>query len=253
MTKSYLLTFFLVLSTSVFSFGQDLKKEYQEIISRFINCVNTNNKEQVVGMVSFPFDRHYPIPSINNKQEFLKRYNEVFDDSLKKMIIKSNPAKDWSDMGWRGIMLYDGVIWIDFNGRLMTINYQSAFEKENTHKIILEEKSKLYSSLRQFNQPLVLLETQKFRIRIDDLDSSRIRYACWPLEKDMSEKPDLILDNGHLEFHGSGGNHSYSFKNGDYSYICYVFNLRNDKTPPARLMIYFKNKEILSQDAKIIK
>jgi hypothetical protein len=32
-------------------------------------------------------------------------------------------------MGWRGIMLGQGDIWIDTTGKIITINYQSQVEK----------------------------------------------------------------------------------------------------------------------------
>jgi hypothetical protein len=212
-----------------------------------------DKKETISDMISYPFDREYPIPIIKNKQEFIKRYNEIFDDSLKQMIINSDPSKDWADMGWRGLMFKQGDIWIDFNGRLMTINYQSAYEKDLLKKYILDDKNNLNPALREFYRPLYILETSKFIIRIDELENYKFRYASWPIFKTMLDKPDLILYNGEFVAEGTGGNHSYQFKNGDYTYECSIIIMGEEGSPPARLTIIKDDTEILSQNATIVK
>jgi hypothetical protein len=247
---SILASVFIFLFTGIF--GQDLQKKYQVIISNFIDCVKNDQKEKISDMISYPFKRKYPIPSIKNKQEFIERYNEIFDDTLKQMVIKSKPATDWSDVGWRGIMLYRGDIWIDFNGRLMGINYQSKAELSMREKLISNEKEKIHASLSQFQYPICVLETSKFRIRIDELGNNNIRYSSWSINKAMNEKPDLVLTKGEFIPKGSGGNHSYRFRNADYIYECSIIVMGEDNAPPARLTIYKGDKEILSQKAMII-
>ena len=112
------------------NFSQDLKPEYQKFITSFIANVKSNNKAGVAGFISFPLEREYPIPTVKNKADFIKKYDQIFDDKLKNEIIKSNPAKDWSEMGWRGIMLNQGTLWIDSDGKIISINYQSQIEKD---------------------------------------------------------------------------------------------------------------------------
>jgi hypothetical protein len=237
---------------SQFTFGQELKKEYQEGIVHLIDCLKKNKKEQIAEMISYPLAREYPVPSIKNKQDFILRFNEIFDDTLKRLIITSKPATDWSEMGWRGIMLFQGDVWMDFEGRLIAINYQSKTEKEIKERLIATEKSKLHFSLVNFKKPVYILETAKFRIRIDDLSENNYRYASWPISKSMSEKPDLVLNNGQLIFDGSGGNHRIEFKNAGYVYECSIIVLGEDDSPPAMLTIYKGDKAILSQKAKIV-
>ncbi len=233
--------------------GQDLKKDDQELVLDFIDCIKMGKKEKIANMISYPFDRQYPIPSIKNKQSFLNRFNEIFDDSLKQMIIKSNPATDWSDVGWRGIMLNHGDLWLDFEGRLIWVNYQSRFEKTFMEKLIKNDKANIHSSLYNFKRPICILETSKFRIRIDDLDNDNYRYVSWPINKSMMDKPDMVLENGELAVEGTGGNHSYKFKNADYIYECSIIVMGEDNSPPAMLTIYKGDKEVLSQRASIIR
>jgi len=237
---------------SSFVSGQDLKPEYQKFIKTFISNVKNDKKEAVANMISYPFKREYPIPTIKNKTEFIKRYNEIFDVDLKTEISKSNHAKDWSEVGWRGIMLNQGTVWFDTEGRLISINHQSKLEKDLKTKIIAKDKAKLHSSMAKFKAPECVLETSKFRIRIDDLGNNVYRYASWSIKKQMSEKPDLVITNGKVIMDGNGGNHRFEFKKGEYAYECHISPLREKGTAAARLKIYQNKKVILSQDAKIV-
>lgn len=232
--------------------GQELKKEYQKFIQTFIDNVKADKKTEVAKMISCPLTRENPIPSVKNKDEFVKRYSEIFDDILKKEITSSKADIDWSEMGWRGIMLNRGTIWFDTDGKLTGINYQSKFEKDLKAKLIASQKTKLHSSITNFKEPVYVLETSKFRIRIDDLGNQNYRYASWSIKKKMSEKPDLIITNGKWTADGSGGNSKFDFKKGNYLYECYIIVLGTSDSPPATLTIYENGKEILSQNAKIV-
>jgi len=232
--------------------GQDLKPEHQKFIKAFIDNVKSNKKEAVANIVKYPFKRGYPIPSVKNKTEFIKRYDQIFDSDLKNEIIKSDPAKDWSQVGWRGIMLNQGTLWFDEDGHLRSIIYQSKIEKDQKSKLIAAEKEKLHSSIAVFKAPLYILETAKFRIRIDDLGNENYRYASWSLKQSMSEKPDLVITNGKWNADGSGGNCHFDFKKGNFLYECYITVLGPKDTAPATLTIYQNEKQILSQNAKIV-
>src|SRR5262249_42797373 len=157
-------------------------------------------------------------PQIKNGQEFLKRYDEVFDDSIVKIIVNSSAAKDWSPVGWRGIMLSRGIVWLDYDGKLIAVNYQSKAEFNKKEELIKQEKSQLHESLKEFKTPIHILETSKYRVRIDDLGNGNYRYASWPLNSRMSDKPEIIIEHGEFKFDGSGGNYIITFKNGEYVY-----------------------------------
>ncbi|MET0944491.1 MAG: hypothetical protein ABWY22_03710 [Flavobacterium sp.] len=232
--------------------GQDLKPAYQKFVKSFIANVKSNNKEGVAALISFPIGREYPIPTVKNKADFIKRYDQIFDATLKNKIIKSNPAKDWTEMGYQGIMLGQGDIWMDTTGKIITINYQSQAEKDLKTKLISSEKGKLHPSIATFKAPVYVLETAKFRIRIDDLGNDNYRYASWSIKKPMSQKPDLIITNGKWISDGSGGNSHYEFKKDAYLYECYIIVIGTDDSPPAYLSISQNGKEILNQNAKIV-
>jgi hypothetical protein len=215
--------------------------------------MKTKNKEKISSMVNYPLAREYPIPEVKNKNELLKRFDEIFDNKLMTLILKSKIKTDWSEMGWRGIMLLDGVVWLNTTGELIVVNYQSQFEKKKKEGLITVQRNSLHESLRNYKRPVCILETSKYRIRIDDMGNEIFRYASWKLQQSMSEKPEVVLLNGKVEFDGSGGNHSYIFKSGEYIYECGIVEMGEDDAPPAYLSITKGGKNILSQDAKIKK
>jgi hypothetical protein len=249
--KTIYLAFFIFANHCISA--QELKKEYQKNIATFIDCIKKDKKTEIATMFSYPFERQYPIPKIKNKQEFIKRYDEVFDAKLKSLIIKSKPSKDWSEVGWRGIMLYNGDLWMDTDGRLITINYQSKAESNMRNKIMESEKKTLHPSIANYKNPNYILETDKFKIRIDEISPNNYRYASWNIKQGMSEKPDLIINNGTWTPDGSGGNSYFTFKNGEYTYECDIIKIGEDDSPPAIFTIYKGEKEILSQKVKNLK
>jgi hypothetical protein len=233
--------------------GQGINKKNMKVISNFIECIQSQNKEKLSRMISFPLNREYPIPQIKNKQDFFNRYTEIFDAGLIKMIVTSKPAKDWSARGKSGLMLLDGQVWLNLEGKLLAVNYQSKHEKSETEELIETEKSQLHESMRDFRRPVCQLETSSYRIRIDELGAGKFRYASWPIHSKVSEKPEIVIKKGKLVTDGSGGNRSYVFKKGNQVYKCAIIVLGVKKSPPALLTVYRGDTEILSQKANIIR
>ena len=248
-----IIAFILICYNLTFVSGQDMTIKNQKIVQKFIETIKTRNKEKICSLVRYPLTREYPIPEVNNKNELLKRFDEVFDTKLLTLIEKSIIKTSWSEMGWRGIMLLDGEIWLDFDGKIIGVNYQSQFEKKKKEELISIQKNSLHESLRNFVRPICLLETSKYRIRIDDMGQDKYRYTSWKLQQNMSEKPEVLLLNGKVEFDGSGGNHSYIFKSGEYTYDCCIVEMGEDGAPPAYLKVTKGEKEIMNQNAKIKK
>ena len=244
----------LILSFNLFFvFGQRMNKKNQKVISSFIECIQSQNKEKLSRMISFPLDREYPIPQIKNKQDFFNRYTEIFDAGLINLIVTSNPAKDWSTMGKSGLMLLDGQVWLNLEGILLAVNYQSKHEKSKTEELIEAEKSQLHVSMRDFRRPVCQLETSSYRIRIDELGEGKFRYASWPVHSKMSDQPETMIKKGKMVIDGSSGNRSYVFKKGNQVYTCTIIVMGERKSSPALLTVYKGDTEILSQKAIIIR
>ncbi|WP_145858999.1 hypothetical protein [Pedobacter suwonensis] len=252
MKKISLALLFVSITYLAYSQEETLNKKYRPVVISFINAVKSGDVEKLSSKIKYPLNRAYPIPPIKNKQEFIKRYKEVFDDNLIKKIITSKAETDWSDVGWRGIMLLRGDLWLDTDGKLIAVNHQSRLESKEKARLINVEKNSVHPSIGNFEQPVLVFETAQYRIRIDDLGNDNYRYASWPIKSKMSDKPKLILTNGKFKPDGSGGNHNYQFKSGDYIYTCFIIIMGEKGTPPAQLVITKAGKEILSQPAKKI-
>lgn len=237
---------FLSLMFSANSFA--LEQQYQQPIVDLIKAFKNHDKAAISSHIRYPLSRTYPVPDINNEAELVERFDDVFDETLIKQIVDSNIDTDWDKVGWRGIMLNSGVVWVDTDGKIIGINYQTAKEQLQAKNLIAADKQALHPSINTFVEPILDWQTAKYRIRIDDLGDGNFRYVSWSIDKKTSDKPDIVLLKGEIEFEGSGGNHSYTFKNGRYSYILQVTVIGCDTSPPGWLEVYKDDKRILSQD-----
>lgn len=231
--------------------GEEMEGAYQKLVIPIIEYVETGNKIALSEHIAFPLKRDYPIPAIHHEGEFLERYDEIFDAELIEEISNSNPATDWSDVGWRGIMLSYGSVWIDYDGNIIAINHQSEVEKAMKKRLIKEERNALHKSIQSYKRPVLIMETKKFRVRIDELEDT-YRYASWSLPQEKGEKPDLVITGGKVIREGNAGNRRYEFINNGYLYKCSIIVLGEGDHPPAELMISKGDEDILYQEAKVI-
>lgn len=61
------------------------------------------------------------------------------------------------------------------------------------------------------------------------------------------------MNNGELEFQGSGGNHVITFTNGKYNYKVYRNIIGEENTPDITLEVEENEKTILHQNGTLIK
>jgi hypothetical protein len=247
--KKIALSMWFAASLAV-AFAQGITDPRQhKVVMGFIEAFKPLSKEKIAARTLFPLKREYPLPPVLSKTDFIKRFNEVFDEILLSKIAASNPSTDWSAMGEKGYMLGDGEVWLDNEGKLIAVNDQSAAEKQMRDALVEADKKGLHASIRAFLNPVCVLETAKFRVRIDELAEGGYRYASWRISAKTSDKPELVLKNGVFEPDGSGGNHRYVFQSGDYRYVCSIILLGEKDSPQAFLTVYKGEREILSQPA----
>jgi hypothetical protein len=232
-------------------FGCAVKQNSHYEVEKFINYVKTDNRNELSKIASYPLKRPAPLPNITNKQKFIEYYDILFDADFINKIINSDPAKDWQAVGWRGITFGRGEIWLDYGGSLMAINHITPKELELVNYMSAKEKASIHASLKNFIRNELFLKTEKFIIRVDLIDESRMyRYAAWSVGKSISDKPDIIIKDGNIIYDGNGGNRYYEFKNGDYVYRINVNVIGTIETVPYELMVYKKDELILSEDAE---
>ena len=199
-------------------------------IDRFVNTFRTGDNAELANVIHFPLDRKYPIPPIE-RDEFLARYHEVFDAELSRIIIDAEPT-EWSAVGWRGIMLRNGLLWLDYDGKVSAINYDSAYELAEIERLLQlrkelreQERNQLHYSLREYSRPILEWETDTYRVRIDHIHETEYRYAAWKSDASHDAVPDMVLYAGSMKQEGigccgsCGGSHTiFGFINGKYLY-----------------------------------
>ena len=244
----YLNYILLCLSLFFTSNTFSLEQKYHESVLPVITAFKTQDKTAIAAHIRYPLKRQYPLPDIKNEAEFVNRFDEVFDEELVTIIGSSNINTDWDSVGWRGIMLNNGVMWVDTDGKVIAVNTQNATEQAHAEKLIAQDKQSLHSSIKTFQKPILDWKTANYRVRIDNLGDGNFRYASWNIDKSPSDRPDIVLIHGEITFSGSGGNHSYTFKNGHYSYILHVTVIGCDTSPPGWLEVYKNDKQLLFED-----
>lgn len=246
MKKLFLVVF---LYASVTAFGQDNVNPNPKAVAAFIAIVKKQDKQAIADKVIYPFRRQYPLAPVNNKQEFLARYDEIFDDSLVHVIAGSDPGRDWTSGGWRGISLKRGEVWLDDNGKLIGINYQTKVAAAKRAALIEADRHQIFPSLRDYKQPVLAFQTDKYKVRIDDMGNNSFRYASWPVNVKTIDQPDMIIPDGKFIRDGSGGNHYFQFENGEYTYKVEITMIGKERLPPT-LMITKGEETILTQQGK---
>lgn len=229
--------------------NDNLKKEQIQSIQRLTNIAKAKNKKRIAELIHYPLKRQFPLKDVKDKKDFIKRFDEIFDKVLLDKVAKSK-LSDWTMVGWRGIMLDNGILWIDDKGKILTINYQSSKEKQLLLKSIQTDKNQLAKSLQNFEKPLYLILTKNYKIRIDQKAGNSYRYAAWKI-KSPNVEPDIIIENGVLEFEGSGGNHTLTFENSGYTYTVFVNEVGAINTSEAILEVSKQAKIILTENGKI--
>jgi hypothetical protein len=245
MFKNCLIFLFTILSINAVS-AQGLTQEQKQHVQSFIAAVKNQDKTWISNHVEYPLNRMYPIPSIKNKKVFLARFNAIFDKTLVKQITTSNIEKDWFVMGWRGIMLLDGVIWLNESGNLIAVNYQSQQEKKYRETLIQNDKQNIHTSIRDYKSPEFIGYTNEYLVRIDQMIDNTFRYSSWKKGEKMLKSPDLLLFKGTLILEGSIGNKVYEFKNDDYEYQIHD---TYDSNVSSKVLIIFKKGIVIYKQA----
>jgi hypothetical protein len=232
--------------------NEELKDYEIDSIKAVITLYKEKDIDRISNKISFPLYRQYPILPIKDKEDFKKRFSEVFDQFLIDKITNSK-INQWSEVGWRGIMLDNGVLWMaNSDGIITTVNYQSDFEKNLRNELIAKDKENIHASLKNFQSPIYKIKTNKYLIRIDKLSDDNYRYTSWKVGEKESSKPDIILNNGQWEFQGSGGNHVIAFESGIYTYRIYRNIIGKDDSHDITLEIEKNGEIVLTADGTLI-
>ncbi len=231
--------------------NEKLDEEVITNIRNVIELFKQKNIDKISNIIGFPLHRKYPIPKVNDKNELIQRFDDIFDKTLIEKIANSK-IEQWNKVGWKGIMLDNGIVWMDDNGeKIESINYQSEAEKKIRENIIAKEKEDVHSSLKTFLNPIFKIKTKTSIIRIDETSEGQYRFASWKIGEIESSKPDLIIEKGLLEFLGSGGNHVIIFAYNDKYYKIYRNLMGEEGAPDITYDIEKDEKIIFTEDGTL--
>jgi len=246
--------FSIILLSLSFNSANALDQKDSALVKNVLDAFKGHNINTIAKLVSYPLERDAPIPAIKNEREFIQRFNDVFDQRLLQTIVKSNIQKDWDAVGWRGIMLGDGDVWLNHDGKITSVNYQSRKERIVSTRLNAKGRRALHRSVAHYAKSILEWETKRFHIRVDDVGKGQLRYVAWPKGKRTSETPDIVLHNGKIAIDGSGRNQRYIFNNGKFSYHLNVNVTGAISSASSGTLDVFKNNQpILSEVARSVK
>jgi len=172
------LSSFFIMSSSYAIDGRQIP-----VVKKVIDAFKANDRVLLSEMISYPLLRQAPLSPVNDKADFLNRYDDIFDQQILNIITQSNIYTDWDSVGWRGIILNNGILALDPEGNIIDVNYHSPREKRLVSSLTATQKGKGRSSLERnvnYNKALVEITTPHMHIRVDSINESQgiLRYSA---------------------------------------------------------------------------
>jgi hypothetical protein len=95
-------------------------EELDTYLNKLEKAVKNDAADEIAQLVSYPllFNSTQNHIKIKDKSEFKQMYPKIFNDTVKKAAIEGKV----SEVGYRGFMFGDGMIWFDPKNGIFTIN-----------------------------------------------------------------------------------------------------------------------------------
>lgn len=230
-----------------------VRKKFKQII----RLIKEDKANELAALVVYPLKRVNPLPDIANQKAFIADYKVLIDDAFKKKLLSYNDSIVFEHHGLYGLVGgdFDGDLWIDENGKITAINYSSKREKQLQNELIKTIKKHINPAVNTWDYNILVGKSEKLLVRVDYMGKEKgIRYALWSKGRPTSEKPDLILYKGKDEAKGTQGGWTYTFKNGDWTYVVDDVEMcESDDQCGLFLRLSFKGVEKSSTKLKEIK
>jgi len=193
-----------------------IKKKFHLIVQ----LIKEDKAVELSKLIHYPLGRENPLPDINNATDFVKYYSTLFDDAFKKQLKFYDDSVIFEHHDTYGLVggNFRGEIWMDEDGMITTVNYESAKELTLKQALIAKAKREVHPSVNTWDENIMVCRSEKLLIRLDRTDKG-IRYVCWSKGKQMSEQPDLVLYNGVEEAQGTQGGWTWTFNNNGWTYV----------------------------------
>ncbi len=216
--------FAIFLSGALYAQSTGLSKERQEHLKTLQSLIKEDRiVELATKWVSYPIRRPNPVPDIKNVDEFILYYDRLFDSAFKAQLVStifdSTNTIDFDHTYKEVFGLYAGAIWLDLEGKIITINHNSPADSLLQYNLHKEQERTVHPSVKPWVRNVLVWESEKHLIRVDEIKDYKYRYVAWTKPKTISEKPDLMLFDGVIERQGTMGGWTYTFKNKDWTYL----------------------------------
>ena len=103
--------------------------KHLNIVKPVVAVFKAGDKAAIAKRVHYPLQRKAPLQAIENEQMLIEKFEQIFDKEFVEKIVNSSIRHDWEMMGWRGIMFDSGKLWLDFDGSIWAVPYESEAEK----------------------------------------------------------------------------------------------------------------------------
>lgn len=191
-------------------FHRNISQEAAEKILSLIDAAGTRDIDAISKYIDFSISVAQGVPSIDNREEFMLRHEEIFDDYLLSSIAGSR-ASDWSPVGYRGIMFGNGDLWLSHEGLVYVANYKTRKAMQLHKEAVSRIDKDYYHKLSDHNSIELIWDTDNGIYRVDSMGQDSYRLSWWASSSNTSESPDLLIENRVLTIEGSANIESYSF------------------------------------------
>lgn len=175
-------------------------------------ALRKNDRRAVARLMAYPVGRNKPLPSIKTEQQFLESWDDYFGPASVQRLLNATPG----EFGWRGVQLDNGSVWFS-QGKVSRLNLETATYRKKLKAAISEESKMLTATARNYDALEFECQTAAHHVRVQQ-HGKDLRYFAWGRGEKLSGEPQLALRGGRLIPQGTGGNHDYDFKNGEYIY-----------------------------------
>lgn len=212
----FIALFLSIISNTQAQIPASIIKRYKEIFK----LIKADKAQELSKLIAYPLIRQNPLKDITNANEFVAYFPVLFDDAFKKKIMLFADSDVFEHHDGYGLVggAFDGDIWLNSDGKIQAINYSSRRETDLKNQLTKEIQSKIYPTVNHWDENVFVLQSPKLLIRIDRV-GQKLRYVSWSQGHPNSLKPDLVLTNGVAEAQGTQGGWTYTFKNGDWTYV----------------------------------
>lgn len=247
-----------ITETSDAEYFEHIKKS----VKKFKDLLKTNNPQLIAQNVVYPYSLGWGVPSVQNEQEFVAKYNIILPEHLREYLINS-PMDDWgSGENLGGICLNDCPdAHLTYDGEMLSVK-DSEELKRYREEYIAKEKQTIHPSLKNYNYNLYTMETKDWLIRIDDMEGlyeqvipdednkDNYRFVAWKKGKTISDEPDIVIEHGTKNDPFRWEGHEYTFTSSEY-YCTFTDESKTPKPIDAQDYYLHLYKSVIHEEPKV--